>query len=61
MVAAQQLIAQERLHLAVGLEEGTVLVRHISTGKQAPLPREHRDAVVGLSIGADGKSMASAD
>src|SRR5207248_3050933 len=51
----------DSLHLTVGLEDGTVLVRNLSTGKQTPLPREHRDAVVGLSIGADGKSTASAD
>jgi eukaryotic-like serine/threonine-protein kinase len=51
----------DSLHLAVGLEDGTVLVRNIRTGKQTPLPREHRAPVVSLAIGADGKRMASAD
>src|SRR5262249_10064385 len=48
-------------HLAVGLQDGTVLIRNITTGKKTALPREHHAPVVSLAIGADGKTMASAD
>jgi tRNA A-37 threonylcarbamoyl transferase component Bud32 len=51
----------DNVHLAVGLRDGTVLVRNIATGAASPLPREHRGPVVSLTIGADGQCMASAD
>jgi WD40 repeat protein len=47
--------------LAVGLEDGSVLLRDMSTGGQVAQLAKHSAAVYGIAISADGRTIASAD
>ena len=46
---------------AFGLQDGTVLLRHLATGAEVVQSHEHRAPVIGLSFAAAGNRMASAD
>src|SRR5262249_29879166 len=49
------------VQLALGLDDGTLLVRDRTTGDMVARLGGHRAPVVSLGFAADGKSMASAD
>jgi WD40 repeat protein/serine/threonine protein kinase len=49
------------VQMALGLEDGTLLVRDISTGDNIAQLPGHRAAVVSLSFSANGKGLVSAD
>jgi len=47
--------------VAVGLEDGTLLLRDLATGREAARLREHRVSVVSVTFDAAGRRMASGD
>jgi WD40 repeat protein/serine/threonine protein kinase len=47
--------------VAIGLEDGTILLRDLANGAEIGQLHEHHDPVLSLSVAADGKRMASAD
>ena len=47
--------------VAVGLEDGTLLLRDLATGGEAARLREHRASVVSVTFDAAGRRMASGD
>jgi WD40 repeat protein len=47
--------------VAIGLQDGTLLLRELATGAEIARLKEHRAPIVGLSFAAAGNRMASAD
>jgi hypothetical protein len=47
--------------VAIGLENGTLVLRHLATGAEIARLQEHLAGVVSLSFAATGNQMASAD
>jgi WD40 repeat protein/serine/threonine protein kinase len=47
--------------VAIGLENGTLLLRDLATGAEIARLKEHRAPVISLSFTTDGNRMASAD
>jgi WD40 repeat protein len=47
--------------VAIGLSDGTLVLRHLATGAEIARLQEHHAGVVSLSFAATGNQMASAD